>query len=262
MKIFFSEYRNEYFSFTFGYCVYALMEQLSDLPAMFDAGFLPYSRGTIHKELFSLTRSLRINLSNFSDTSENRRIDRKAAEFGISVNAIPISAFDVNDPTFVKFCTEYAEERFTGGNMEAARLQTLLQRQTATHIIVFKNDVQIFGYVLACIHGGGLHYWFGFFDTAYLQSHSFGKWMMWRTIRWAKENGLQYVYLGTCYRKKAIYKIRDFKGAEFFDGTGWNTDMDLLKYLCEIDEKEGRTDKDFFKETDDRAHAPFKQFLT
>jgi leucyl-tRNA---protein transferase len=261
MKIFFSEYRNEYFSFSFGYCVYALMETMSDLPALFDAGFLPYSRGTITKELFSLTRSLRIQLKNFTDTSENRRIDRKVAALNISVNAVPIADFDVNDPNFVKFCTEYAEERFTGGNMEAARLQTLLNRQAASHILVFKNEVQTFGYVLACMHGKGLHYWFGFFDTAYLQSHSLGKWMMWRTITWAKANGLEYVYLGTCYRKKALYKIRDFKGTEFFDGTGWNTDMEILKYLCDVDEKTERTDKDYFKETESIAHEPFKQFL-
>ena len=42
------------------------------------------------------------------------------------------------------------------------------------------------GYVLAGLEGNALQYWFAFFNQAYMKSHSLGKWMMWRTIHWAK----------------------------------------------------------------------------
>ena len=55
-------------------------------------------------------------------------------------------------------------------------------------------------------------------------------------IHWAQEKGLDFVYLGTCYKAKALYKIRDHKGVEFFDGVGWNENMNILKFLCQTDE--------------------------
>jgi len=32
-----------------------------------------------------------------------------------------------------------------------------------------------------------------------------------------------------------MYKMRDFKGLEFFDGNDWNPDMKLLKQKCKTD---------------------------
>ena len=104
-----------------------------------------------------------------------------------------------------------------------------------------------------------LHYWYSFFDVAYLKSHSLGKWMMWRTIHWAKENNLDYVYLGTCYKEKALYKVRDHKGVEFFDGVRWNEDVELLKYLCKKDEEEGIPNCDILKSSDEKTKSIFKE---
>ena len=44
-----------------------------------------------------------------------------------------------------------------------------------------------------------------------------------------------FVYLGTCYGKKALYKVRDFKGIEFYDGNEWNDNVKVLKKLCKKD---------------------------
>ena len=51
----------------------------------------------------------------------------------------------------------------------------------------------------------------------------------------AKNQKINFVYLGTCYGKKALYKVRDFKGIEFYDGNGWNNDVKILKKLCKED---------------------------
>ena len=46
---------------------------------------------------------------------------------------------------------------------------------------------------------------------------------------------MKYVYLGTCYGEKALYKVRDFKGIEFFDGSKWNNQINILKEMCKKD---------------------------
>ena len=80
-----------------------------------------------------------------------------------------------------------------------------------------------------------LHYWFSFYDLQHSRL-GLGKWMMFKVIDWAKKQGLQEVYLGTCYGTKAMYKMRDFKGLEYFDGNHWNPDMKQLKQKCKTDD--------------------------
>lgn len=78
MKIFYSENTVDYSSYTFSYAIYALREGLEDVSPIYDKGFLPYTGNiTLEKELFYSARSLRVDLSRFEDTSENRRISRQ-----------------------------------------------------------------------------------------------------------------------------------------------------------------------------------------
>ena len=59
--------------------------------------------------------------------------------------------------------------------------------------------------------------------------------MMEHIIHHAKKNYKKYIYLGTCYGKDSLYKVRDFKGIEFFDGNKWIDDIEKLKSFCKID---------------------------
>ena len=59
--------------------------------------------------------------------------------------------------------------------------------------------------------------------------------MMEQIIYYAKKQNMKYVYLGTCYGEKALYKVRDFKGIEFFDGSKWNNQIIILKEMCKKD---------------------------
>ena len=68
---------------------------------------------------------------------------------------------------------------------------------------------------------------------------------MMKTIEWAKQLQKKYVYLGTCYGTHSLYKARDFKGTEFFDGHGWNNDISLLKTWCKSEANE--MDRDRYK---------------
>lgn len=238
MKILFSEYQSDYSSYTFSYAVYCVKETQEELPEIYAQGFLPYTGDTDWQaDVFYLARSLRVNLAEFKTLSENRRVDRKMDTLEAGMLVQPKAEFDITDPKFLAFCTNYAEERFAGASMETDRLQYVLSRNLISHIFTFRNTEQALGYVFAIIADNTLHYWYSFYDTEYMRSHSLGKWMMWKVIDWAQTQGLDYVYIGTCYREKSLYKVRDHKGTEFFDGSSWNTDMDLLKELCRTDEQ-------------------------
>jgi hypothetical protein len=259
MRIVFSEYHTEYAIYTFSYAVYCLQEQLDETAEIYARGFLPYTGDlAINDNIFYLARSVRIDLSRFEDTSENRRIDRKAQELEIDLLVTGKSAVDLENPAFVSFCTAYAAERFSGGDMDEARLRYVLERDTFTHILTFRSHDKIFGYVFTFLDQEILHYWYAFFDVAYLASHSLGKWMMWRTVRWAKDQGFRHVYLGTCYGKKALYKIRDHKGAEFFDGVRWNPEMRLLKTLCTTDDEHSWRTYDLLKSPHSEEFSIFR----
>lgn len=243
MKIFFSEYQTDYSSYTFSYAIYCIKEQQAELGQIYKQGFLPYTGNlALEADTFYLARSLRINLEHFKSSSENRRVNRKAEPLNIQMEIQSKEDFDLENPEFQDFCKSYAEERFSGGSMDDNRLKYVLDREMLTHIISFRSDAQVFGYIFAVMQNDILHYWFSFYDIAYMRSHSLGKWMMWKVIEWAKQEGLQYVYIGTCYREKSLYKVRDHKGAEFFDGQKWNQDITLLKTLCRSDEETKKSD--------------------
>lgn len=249
MKIFFSEYRSDYTTYTFGYTAYCIKEPKDALADIYDQGFLPFTgESKIDHTIFYMARSLRVDLSKFSDSSENRRVNRKVAELGLSFDVIPKENFNLKDPSFRRICLDYAALRFVGNEMTPKRLDYVLSRETTSHIFEYKSQGKTFGYLFACIDDKMLHYWFAFFDVQLMASHSIGKWMMWSAIDWAKQNNLQYAYLGTAYNTKSLYKIRDFKGSEYFDGAGWNTDIKQLKTWCKTDAQERNIDR--FKEQD------------
>lgn len=236
MKIFYSENTVDYSTYTFNYAIYCKKESQAELTDIYEKGFLPYSGNLdIEGDIFYLARSLRVDLNRFDDTSENRRVNRLIEPLNIQVEVIEKANFDLNNADFLNFCENYISQRIGEDNMSMERWLYILSRELGTHIFQFTIDNKVVGYVLAAMNTELLHYWFSFFDTEYMKTYSLGKWMMWRVIRWAKDNGLQQVYLGTAYKPSALYKIRDHKGLSFFDGYSWNQDVKLLKNLCEHD---------------------------
>ncbi len=242
MKIFFSESTADYKHYTFNYAVYCMQENTREIPGIYARGFLPYSDhrlipASLQNPVYYLARSIRIDTANFRLTSENRRIRRKIEE-----NLLPHLEI-INKENFketgemMHFCNRYAHERMQDA-MPADRLSFIWNQPLLNKIFIFKNKAEndeILGYVWAVDAGEMLHYWFSFYALKYFEL-GLGKWMMEQVISQAAETGKKYVYLGTCYGKKATYKIRDFKGIEFFDGNKWNTDIRFLKQKCISDE--------------------------
>ena len=253
MKLFRSEYLNDYSNYTFGYAIYAVKEEQGDITPIYNSGFLPYTGNPRLKyPVFYLGRSIRIDLENFSSSSENKRVDRKSQDLNPQVNRFKITEFDIENNEFTDFCLNYAHERFSNNAMDKSRLKYILHSGIATDIFRFTpaaDSDETLGYVLAVVNDEILHYWFSFYDTSYISEFALGKWMMWRMIKWSKDNGLKYTFLGTAYGEKSLYKIRDFKALEFFDGNNWNNDIKLLKSLCKtgVEFQKG----DLFKRAED-----------
>ena len=244
MKTFLAEYIVDYKTYTFSYAPYALREGEENFTPIYDKGYLPYTADlSIEKEIFYLARSLRVNLEKFEDTSENRRVARQIEPLNIEMECLAKSDMDLQRDEFKAFCHQYISERIGDENMSIERFEYILSRPLGTHIFRFYNESQTLGYVLTALNDATLHYWFSFFDTTYMKSHSLGKYIMWALIRWAKDHGRSYVYLGTAYKQSALYKIRDHKGLEFFDGTYWSNDTKRLKDWCKNDENTLEADR-------------------
>ena len=235
MKIFRSESLVDYRTYTFNYAVYCRQDETAETDKIYRSGFLPYSNSLELKQPHHyLARSLRVVLDNFVPTSENRRIAKKMTELQPDIIIWQKKDFD-NNENFRKFCLDYAAIRFDGA-MPSKRFEYIYKWPYFSHIFEFKDvNQKVLGYVFAVMTNNILHYWFSFYDLQYSRL-GLGKWMMFKIIEWAKEQGLKEVYLGTCYGTKAMYKMRDFKGLEYFDGNTWNPDMKKLKQKCKTDD--------------------------
>ena len=247
MKIFRSESFVDYKTYTFNYATYCIKEHQEELPEIYNKGFLPYSNNiALKEETYYLARSLRVDLNVFTASSENRRVSRKIEPLAPSFEVIPIAAFNVNDPEFKSYCLDFANKRFSEPISEE-RLDYILRSKSISHIFQFKIAKKVVGYVISIIEKGSLHYWFAFFDLDQ-QVFSLGKWMMFSVIKWAFDQKLDHVYLGTCYGEKSLYKVRDFKGLSYFDGNQWMSDVKRLKLMCKTD---AEFSKDEFKQDTD-----------
>lgn len=247
MKIFRSESFVDYSTYTFNYANYCLKEDRSELPEIYDKGFLPYSNDTsLSKEIYYLARSLRVDLDVFKASSENRRVDRKIQELNPVFRLIEKKDFDLKDQEFLDYCHHFTQQRFSE-SISKERLQYIFDAPSFSHLFEFSIDNRICGYVICILEGDMLHYWFAFFDLN-RPEFGLGKWMMYSVIHWAQQQGLKHVYLGTCYGTKSLYKVRDFKGLSFYDGNRWNDNVKLLKQKCKCDEE---FEKDEFKQDTD-----------
>ncbi len=234
MRIFRSESLVDYRTYTFNYAIYCIKESDSEISAIYDMGFLPYSNNVnLEHETYYLARSLRVELERFSASSENRRVARNIEVLAPSFRVVSARNFDLKDADFKKFCLDYATKRFSE-KISSDRLDYILGTKSISHVFEFLVGESRAGYVIAILQSGTLHYWFAFYDLKYTE-YSLGKWMMYSVIAWAQEQNMEYVYLGTCYGEKSLYKVRDFKGLSYFDGNRWDDDMKFLKAKCKAD---------------------------
>ena len=228
MKLIFSEAQSDYSRYLYSYVIWAVPEP-DEAPAdLFNAGFLPSARG-LHQ--FCLCRNVRVDLSKFKPSSENRRILRKGE--GIAMKLVPRAEFDLT-PARREFYGNYADARYGKGVMPPERLELVFNSPVATHLLVFTDastGAELGVAVLYMEAPRLAFYRFSFYDLNHF-NRSLGLFMMTSaTVHFAQEN-FAHLYLGTCYSERALYKTQ-FAGVEFFNGFRWSQNLDELKFLLQ-----------------------------
>lgn len=228
MRLLFSEYKSDYSNYIFPYAIWAFPED-HETPAMiFAQGFLP----STHKlDRFYMCRHIRINLKKFSRSSENRRIFRKCE--GLKFELIPRPQFDYSEH-WRQFCKEYADIKFGKDIMTYQRLDSVVNSRSVSHILLFtdsETNKEVGLVALYLEKGTFAFYYYAFYDIHY-RSRNLGMFMMTAAVDYFAQIKYDYIYLGTCYSRNALYKTQ-FSGCEFFNGFQWSTNLKELKYLIQ-----------------------------
>ncbi len=235
MKLLFSEQNSDYENYQFPYAIWAFPESGETPADIFNAGFLPSSRNL---DRFYLCRQVRVNLSKFKPSSENRRILRKGS--GIELKLVPRDKFDFT-PERRAFFKTYADIKFGKDVMSYERLDGLFGSPIISHLLVF-NDAETgkeVGVATLYLEGKALaFYYYAFYDLNYY-ARNLGMFMMTSAVALFAGRGVKHLYLGSCYSESALYKTQ-FGGAEFFTGFRWSDNLKELKFILGRDKKDLR----------------------
>ena len=193
---------------------------------MYNQGFVFTRRG---KGAMDQTRSMRIDLSQFELTSENKRILRKTEDISLSIYTIPYSDYHWS---IGKLAKDFYETKFGKGTFSANAVKkclTNVEETNFTTLLVYKKDDTVIGYAVSYENTDILHYSYPFYVLDF-PNNNIGMGMMVKAIVHAKETGKKYIYLGSAQRESDIYKLQ-FKGLEWFTGKIWHDDLEALKRI-------------------------------
>lgn len=199
---------------------------LSDatLTTLYSEGFVLTRKG---KGEMDQTRSLRIDVSQFVLSSENRRVLKKTEGLELEVVTLPYSDYSWE---IGKLGKDFYEDKFGTGTFSANKIKELLTDSNKSNfntVLVYQYNNKPVGYTITYQNPEILHYSYPFYDRA-TEISNLGLGMMLRAILYAQETGKKYIYLGSAQRPTDIYKLQ-FAGLEWFDGKTWQTDEKALE---------------------------------
>ena len=196
----------------------------------YDNGFVFTRKG---RGVMNQTRSLRIDLSKFELSSENKRVLKKTEDLILSASPIPYAEYGWS---IHKMGKEFYEKKFGEKTFSAQKIKELItdkDKSSFNKLLVYKLKDEFIGYCIALETKNILHYCYPFYNLqpiTYNLQPNIGMGMMLGAVMWAKENGKKYVYLGSYQRPTDTYKLQ-FSGLEWFDGNEWEQDLNKLKLL-------------------------------
>ena len=116
--------------------------------------------------------------------------------------------------------------------MTYERLDSLFKGRMTSHLLLFTDaasGAEVGTATLYLEPPAVAYYYYAFYDLNYY-SRNLGMFMMTSAAALFAEGGFDFLYLGSCYSRNALYKTQ-FAGAEFFNGVRWSEDLEELKYL-------------------------------
>lgn len=173
------------------------------------------------------TRSLRIDLSKFTLSSENRRVLKKTEGLELAPSGLPYSDYHWS---IAKLAKDFYTTKFGDGTFSANKVKEILtdeEKSNFNQLLVYKINTETVGYCVTYTNETLLHYSYPFYNLSETQSN-LGMSMMLRAIISAQENHKKYIYLGSFQRPTDVYKLQ-FAGLEWFDGERWGDDLEQLK---------------------------------
>lgn len=194
-------------------------ETAETINRMYDNGFV-FTR--IDKGVMHQTRSIRIDLSKFELSSENRRVLRKGENIILEKLSIPYNSYKWE---IGKMAKDFYDKK-AGGAFSANRIKELITTADNFNSLYSYSSL---GYVICYENNSILHYCYPFYDLDKCNK-DMGLIMMTKALEEAKTLGLKYVYLGSLQRPSDVYKLQ-FSGIEWFDGKVWKSDTEEVKRL-------------------------------
>ena len=207
----------------------------SNVNDLYNHGFLftREGRGAMYE-----TRSVRVDLSKFKLSSENRRVLRKTEDLSLKVEDLPYADYSWE---IGKMGKDFYETKFGTGVFSANKIKELMtddQKSNFNRVFAYTSatppapswkEGDAIGYCICLETDEILHYCYPFYilDTKY-KIFNTGLGMMTRAVVWAQEEGKEYIYLGSAKDAAALYKFQ-FAGVEWWDGKEWKSDADEIK---------------------------------
>jgi hypothetical protein len=222
MKIIYSEFPPDYNNYNFPYQVLCQKESSDQLENIYGQGFLPFRN---NQDIFYLSRSSRSIVDKYELSSENKRIINKTENFSFEI--ISNKDFEYS-PKIQKTCKEWSKSK--GWKISTVSIKKLFTGSYFNLALTAKLDSTHAGYSVIHQEASFLHWAYVFIDPEFDKSGLAIR-MGLEVIKYAKETGAKYVYLGTCYGNNN-YK-RNYPGFEYFEGPGWSSNMEKLKLLNE-----------------------------
>ncbi len=195
----------------------------ANLNALYNQGWL---FGRTEKGYMYETRSLRVDLSKFELSSENRRILRKNEDVSLLSYTLPYEKYSWE---IGKLGKNFYTTKFGDGTFSANKIKELLTSTNSNfnRLLVYTLNNEAIGYAICLETNGILHYSYPFYNLGN-DLPNLGIGMMTKAIVWAKENNKKYVYLGSVKDQAALYKLQ-FSGLEWWDKQTWSANLDKLK---------------------------------
>lgn len=174
------------------------------------------------------TRLIRVNLKDFSLSSENKRILNKYPNVKVELYKLPYLNYNWK---ISKLGHDFYQKKFGEKLFSVNKLKSLFlnpEMNSMNSVLVYSEKTNI-GFCLCFNTLNIFHYSYPFYEIKY-ENSNFGMFMMTSAVKYSKENGYKYIYLGGCNSKKDLYK-NQFNGIEWWTGENWSKDLALLKSL-------------------------------
>ncbi len=193
-----------------------------NIDAMYNRGFV-FGRPT--NGFMQQTRSIRIDLSKFELSSENRRILRKTEGLTMKSYPQPCTSYSWK---IGKVGKDFYETKFGDGTFSANKIKELMtgDRDDFNRILTYSQGDEKVGYCIGVETDQIFHYSYPFYNLD--ADKNTGMSMMIRAVEHARKSGKKYIYLGSFQRPGDTYKLQ-FSGIEWFDGEMWQSDLEELK---------------------------------